>query len=111
MLVMFQTLTYYCGHCETDLMLEEEKTFTHSSWESWAYIDAKRRTLNAPYYFEWLYCRMHHIPTYPCRELEFVPALQGRFYGAQEPKKNGNDPMIVGFDGEEGLVSRIPWGA
>jgi hypothetical protein len=51
-------------------------------------MSAKRNTIKTLYIFEWMYAKLNGMPTYPCKELAFVPAPAGKvLWGARSKEE------------------------
>ncbi|KFX94412.1 hypothetical protein O988_06321 [Pseudogymnoascus sp. VKM F-3808] len=74
--VNLQEVGYHVG--QTGLMLRAEASHVRPTWESWILVNAKRRTMSALYCLEWIYAMLNKLPTFPCTELGFMPAVSSK---------------------------------
>lgn len=75
-MVNLQEVGYHVG--QTGLMLSSEYAHVRPTWEAWTLVSAKRRTMSALYCLEWIYAMMNKLPTFPCTELGFMPAVSSK---------------------------------
>ncbi|KFY13567.1 hypothetical protein V491_06360 [Pseudogymnoascus sp. VKM F-3775] len=74
--VSLQEVGYYVG--QTGLMLRAEASHVRPTWEAWILVNTKRRTMSALYCLEWIYAMLNKLPTFPCTELGFMPAVSSK---------------------------------
>lgn len=56
------------------MVLEEENENTIPSWEAWVHVTSKRRAVFTLYLLHWAYSVYHHVPSFNCDELAYIPA-------------------------------------
>jgi hypothetical protein len=71
----------------TGLMLQEETDHKRPSWESWIHIASKRRTILSLYLTHWSYSVFHHLPSFNCKDLFYIPAPDARYLWQAPAKK------------------------
>lgn len=71
--VNLQEVGYHVG--QTGLVLSAEAAHVRPTWDAWILVNAKRRTMSALYCLEWIYAMLNKLPTFPCKELGFMPAV------------------------------------
>lgn len=59
-------------------MLRAEASHVRPTWEAWVLVNSKRRTMSALYCLEWIYAMLNKLPTFPCTELGFMPAVSSK---------------------------------
>lgn len=75
-MVNLQEVGYHVG--QTGLILRAESSHVRPPWEAWILVNAKRRTISALYCLEWIYAMLNKLPTFPCTELGFMPAVSSK---------------------------------
>ena len=58
----------------TGLLLDQEYNHTMPTWNEWAIVSAKRRTILSLNHLEWCWSLLHGYPTLTCFELRLLPA-------------------------------------
>jgi hypothetical protein len=75
--VSIQKLVYQAA--STGLVLQDELENKVPSWESWIHITSKRRAVFSLYLLHWAYSDYHHLPSFDCGQLGFMPAPAAKF--------------------------------
>jgi len=71
-----QQVVYYSA--STGLVLHQEADVI-PAWESWTHITSKNRAVLTLYLLHWSYSVYHHLPSFNCEELGFLPAPTAKF--------------------------------
>jgi hypothetical protein len=58
--------------------VEAEKSHTRPSWDAWIQAATKRRTIFVLYCFDSVFTNINSLETYPCDELDGLPAPAGK---------------------------------
>ncbi|CZS98510.1 uncharacterized protein RAG0_07216 [Rhynchosporium agropyri] len=56
------------------MILQEETENSVPSWEAWTHITSRRRAVFTLYLLHWAYSVYHHVPSFNCDELAYMPA-------------------------------------
>ncbi|KAH6722103.1 C6 finger domain-containing protein [Leptodontidium sp. MPI-SDFR-AT-0119] len=56
------------------MVLQEENENIMPSWEAWVHVTSKRRAVLTLYLLHWAYSVYHHVPSFNCDELAYIPA-------------------------------------
>ncbi|PVH74147.1 hypothetical protein DL98DRAFT_537687 [Cadophora sp. DSE1049] len=56
------------------MILQEETENCVPSWEAWIHVTSKRRAVFTLYLLHWAYSVYHHVPSFNCHELAYIPA-------------------------------------
>ncbi|KAL2073435.1 hypothetical protein VTL71DRAFT_10759 [Oculimacula yallundae] len=56
------------------LVLQEENENSIPSWDAWVHVTSKRRAVFTLYLLHWAYSVYHHVPSFNCDELAYIPA-------------------------------------
>jgi hypothetical protein len=75
-IVKLQEVGFHVG--QTGLMLPAEFAHVRPTWDAWMFVNAKRRTMMSLYCLEWIYAMLNKLPTFPCTELGFMPAVSSK---------------------------------
>jgi hypothetical protein len=72
LLVEIWSIKHSLSH--TGLFLDVEVNHTMPSWQRWAIVSAKRRTMLALHHLEWAWSLLHGYPVLTCFDLGPLPA-------------------------------------
>ncbi|KAH7356917.1 hypothetical protein BKA65DRAFT_534684 [Rhexocercosporidium sp. MPI-PUGE-AT-0058] len=56
------------------IVLQEENGNIMPSWDIWVHVTSKRRAVFTLYLLHWAYSVYHHVPSFNCDELAYIPA-------------------------------------
>lgn len=61
------------------MILQEETENCMPSWEAWIHVTSKRRAVFTLYLLHWAYSVYHHVPSFNCHELGYIPAPTAKY--------------------------------
>ncbi|KAE8445698.1 hypothetical protein EG329_012996 [Mollisiaceae sp. DMI_Dod_QoI] len=87
--VIFSNILDIVYHtASTGLVLQEETDHALPSWEAWVHITSKRRAVFSLYLLHWSYSIYHHLQSFNCSELGFMPAPAAKFLWEARSKED-----------------------
>ncbi|KAI0129492.1 hypothetical protein BJ170DRAFT_275965 [Xylariales sp. AK1849] len=103
-----QTMGYYVA--STGLILPEESTHVRPAWQTWAYIEAKRRAMCSLYLVHWAYSVYHEQLDFDCRELSRMPGPAAKFLWSTADETSWNslyNRWLAQWDGQDFLFAEF----
>ena len=97
-----QQVVYYTAG--TGLMLQEETDHAVPPWDAWVHVTSKRRVIFTLYMLHWAYSVYHHLPSFNCDELGFMPAPAAKYLWQANTKQQWEGlykRWLVQWDGQE----------